>query len=106
MAQDLKKPSPMDSLKLTLGVAGALAGVSVIVVMLWILTDRTVSPPQIAGAKTDQERYDILAKARADDRQTLSTFGWISREKGIVRIPIELAMEKLVAENAQQGMQD
>ena len=100
MAEDSQKPLPMDALKIALGVAGALAGVSVIVVMLWILTDRTVSPPQIAGAKTDQERYDILAKSRADDQQTLSTFGWVNREKGVVRIPIDVAMGKLIEEKA------
>ncbi len=100
MADDSKKTSPIDALKITLGVAGALAGVSVVVVMLWILTDRTVSPPQIAGARTDQQRYQILAKAKADDQQTLSTFGWVNREKGIVRIPIDLAMTKLIEEGA------
>lgn len=100
MAEDQKKTSPMDALKITLGVAGALAGVSVVVVMLWILTDRTVSPPQIEGARTDQERYDMLAKARAEDQQTLGTFGWVNRDKGIVRIPIDLAMAKLIEDSA------
>ena len=100
MAENPPQTSPIDALKITLGVAGALAGVSVIVVMLWILTDRTVNPPQIAGARTDQERYDVLAKSRADDQQTLSTFGWVSREKGIVRIPIDVAMGKLIEEKA------
>ena len=100
MIEDPKKTSPMDALKITLGVAGALAGVSVIVVMLWILTDRTVSPPQIEGAKTDQQRYEILAKVKADDQHTLGTFGWVNRDKGIVRIPIGLAMAKLIEEKA------
>ena len=99
MAETPPQTSPMDALKITLGVAGALAGVCVIVVMLWILTDRNVSPPQIAGAKTDQERYDILAKSRADDQQTLNTFGWVNREKGVVRIPIDVAMGKLIEED-------
>lgn len=90
----------MDALRILAGVTGALAGVAVIVAMLWILTSRDLTQPQIAGARTDAQRDEILAKSRADDQQTLTSYGWINRDKGIVRIPIEDAMAKLAQESA------
>lgn len=90
--------APLDKVKITLGVVGTLAGVCVILVMIAILAHRAVTAPQIAGVKTPAEREEMLRKARADDRETLSTYGWVDRQKGVVRIPIEEAMQKFVAE--------
>lgn len=41
-----------------------------------------------------------LKQARANEEKILSTSGWIDREGGIVRIPIQLSMELL----AQRGL--
>ena len=41
-----------------------------------------------------------LAKQRAAEDSTLSTYGWVDRGAGIVRIPIEQAMQRLVEETA------
>jgi len=90
--------APLDKLKITFGVLGTLAGVSVIVVMIAILANRAVTPPQIAGIKTPAEREELLRKARAEDHQTLTTYAWVDRQKGVVRIPIDVAMQKLIAE--------
>jgi len=37
-----------------------------------------------------------LQQLRAQEEQTLSTYGWIDKNKGVVRIPVDRAMELLV----------
>jgi hypothetical protein len=85
-----------DRIKMFLAVIGTLLGVSVILVMIAILAHRAVTPPQVAGAKSAAERADILRAARASDHERLTTYGWMDRQKGIVRLPIEVAMEHYV----------
>lgn len=48
-----------------------------------------------------QATSDIAAewtRADAEVRQHLQTYGWIDRQAGVVRIPIEVAMQRLVDE--------
>jgi len=48
----------------------------------------------------DQVPFEIdhrVEKWRADYKKALSSYGWVDRAKGIVRIPIEQAMERVVA---------
>jgi len=93
-------PGLKSSWKIALGVAGALAGVLAIGVLLVILVKFALVQPTVAGAMTDQERYDLLSKHRADDQKLLSSYGWVDQSKGIVRLPIEVAMQKLTAERS------
>ncbi len=39
-----------------------------------------------------------LARFRAKEDETLSTYGWVDRQAGVVRIPIERAMEIVAKE--------
>jgi hypothetical protein len=39
-----------------------------------------------------------LARFRAKEEETLSTYGWVDRQAGVVRIPIERAMEIVARE--------
>ncbi len=43
-----------------------------------------------------------LARFRAEEDQTLGSYGWVDEEKGIVRIPIEEAM-RILAERGLPG---
>ena len=54
------------------------------------------NPPAIAGpvALQPDPAHDIAA-FRAQKRQWLGTYGWVDREHGIARIPIERAMALL-----------
>ncbi len=94
------KISVYDAWKILLGVTGALAGVAAIVVLLAILIRYALVHPTIAGGLSDDERYALLAKARAEDEKLLTTYGWMDKGKGIVRLPIDAAMQKLTEENA------
>ena len=93
-------PTPAKSAwKMTLGVSGALAGVLSMAVLLLILLNFALVHPTVAGAMTDQERYDLLSKSRADDQKLLTSYGWVDQSKGIVRLPIDVAMQQLVQEH-------
>jgi hypothetical protein len=87
-----------DAWRLVLGVAGALAGVSVVVLLLVILVKAAYVQPQVAGALSDEQRYELLANTQAEDQRLLTTYGWMDQSKGVVRIPVEAAMHKLIAE--------
>lgn len=91
--------------KIVLGVAGALGGVLVIVLLLWILLKVGLVRPSVSGALTDQQRYDLLSKSRADDEKLLTTYGWMDQSKGVVRLPIDVAMQKLIQERAARPAQ-
>jgi hypothetical protein len=93
--------------------AGLAASALVISVLVWALflyfSDRAVRrgstvdrltqqlpqalPPQ-PRLQTDP-RADLLALREAEDR-VLGTYGWVDRNAGIVRIPIEQAMKLTV----------
>ena len=57
---------------------------------------RTTPPPP---RLQPNPRSDLLA-LRAKEQATLETYGWIDREHGVVRIPIERAIDTL----AKRGM--
>lgn len=61
-----------------------------------------VPRPPLAGARAPQPapRLEVsptaaLAELRAREAEALTTYGWMDREAGIVRIPIERAMEMI-----------
>jgi hypothetical protein len=49
-----------------------------------------------------KKRMDNLKTARDADAKELGTYGWIDKNKGIVRVPIHRAMQLAVAELAKQ----
>jgi hypothetical protein len=55
--------------------------------------ERTRAP----GPRLEEREWETLEKVRADEHEHLDTYGWVDRERGIVRIPIAEAM-KLAAE--------
>jgi hypothetical protein len=91
---------PREAWKIVLGVIAALAGVSLIVFLLAILIHYAYVQPQVAGVLTPTEREALLAKTRADDQKTLTTYGWMDKSKGIVRLPIDVAMQKVIEERS------
>ena len=49
----------------------------------------------------DQEPFEIEARAqhyRVDALKKLHSYGWVDRPKGVIHIPVEKAMEQVLAE--------
>jgi hypothetical protein len=49
-----------------------------------------------------KKRLENLKKLREETEKTLNSYGWVDKNKGIARIPIDRAMELTIAELAQQ----
>jgi hypothetical protein len=93
---------------------GLVAAAVVVVLLLWRLyfvfvareAARQPAPPVMqadpaamapAGPSLQPLPAQDLARFRAEEDLALGTYGWVDKEKGIVRIPIERAM-RLLAE--------
>lgn len=71
------------------------------IVIAFVWKDR--SPPAVAqGGLPAEERAALLQKHREEEQQTLTTYGWVDQANGVVRIPVERAMD-LVLEELNQG---
>lgn len=103
-----------------LAAAGVLVAIAVAVhLILWGVmvvfeksserTDPAISPvasAQVPPAPMLQPTMKYHPTSSSQDMRTLreqnekvlGSYGWVDREKGIVRIPIEVAMEKLLAQ--------
>jgi hypothetical protein len=76
--------------------SGAAIGfiiVSVIFAVLVVIVKFSVNPPAI-----DADRGDVISKALADIRTnevaSLNNAGWVDQSRNIVRLPIDLAIQK------------
>jgi hypothetical protein len=49
-----------------------------------------------------KKRVDNLKTLREDATKALTTYGWVDKNKGVARIPIDRAMELTIAKLAQQ----
>jgi len=56
---------------------------------------RTFAPPAL-----QQNPEADLARMQADQRRRLETYGWVDRDRGIARMPIAEAMDRLVGHGA------
>jgi hypothetical protein len=101
MSAAKEKTTPVDALKIGSGVLGTLGGVILIVILLAVALKYTLVEPSVAGGLTDQQRFDLLTKAQAENERLTTTYGWTDKSKGIVRIPVDLAMRKLIEERKQ-----
>jgi len=53
----------------------------------------------------DQPPFETLRAAertRKDEMERLSSYGWVDREKGVIHVPIDKAIEQLVAEKGKK----
>jgi hypothetical protein len=53
----------------------------------------TIAPP---GPRLQTDAVANLRRFRAEEEKRLNGYSWIDKDKGVVRIPIEQAMKKLV----------
>jgi hypothetical protein len=57
---------------------------------------------KVEGVRTPDDRRTILAEHRTKEQAESTTYGWVDQKAGIVRVPIERAIELTVAEHAQK----
>ncbi len=87
----------------TIGLVGLI--VLTIVVVTWLLGFLSAAkrpqsrPPRTGPAAAEHWRNPPtdLERLRRQETQNLNTYGWIDRDAGVVRIPVERAMELMAA---------
>jgi len=68
----------------------------VLIIVIAYLPNRPAPIPQ--GTKTPEERATILNELRARETDLASSYAWIDQPKGVVRIPLERAMQLTLEE--------
>jgi hypothetical protein len=93
-----QRPSKSGLLPLILTIGGFCL-FAIIIAYAW----KDHSPSTVArGGLTPVERFDLLRLHREEADKNLTTYGWVNKEEGVVRIPIERAME-LTLKDLNQG---
>jgi hypothetical protein len=72
----------------------AIIGTFLIVAVL-VLALRRHEPPALDAARK-AERAKALAELRQAEAQAVAKPGWINKEKGIVRLPVDIAMNTVL----------
>jgi hypothetical protein len=56
----------------------------------------------VEGVKTPAMRKELLAKHRSDEHAGATGYGWVDQKAGIVRLPIDRAIELTVRDQAKK----
>ncbi len=57
---------------------------------------------KVEGVKTPVERKALLAEHKTKEQSESTTYGWVDQKAGVVRIPIERAMDLVVHDQAKK----
>jgi hypothetical protein len=77
------------------GAALGFVVASLIFVVLVVVLKLSVHVPAI-DADASAARAKALAEIRAIENQSLNTAGWVDQSRGIVRLPIDTAMQETI----------
>jgi hypothetical protein len=69
-----------------------------LIVALLVLAMRHYTQPAPVGVNRVEERYKFLQDQRAADAKALNEYDWTDKDKGIVRLPVQRAMELTLQE--------
>jgi hypothetical protein len=56
----------------------------------------------VEGVATPAERKALLTEHRAKEQAAATTYGWADQAKGVVRLPVDRAIELTVRDHAKQ----
>jgi len=88
--------SDFDAARLTACAIGIFG--TFLIVALLVLAMRHYTRPAPVGANRVEERYKFLQDQRAADAKALNEYDWIDKDKGIVRLPVQRAVELTLQE--------
>jgi hypothetical protein len=91
-----------------LGLYAALAGGLVVFLLISLLALRLIFPGSVSGpsdaprSESAKPRLQVnpagdLALHRAAEQKALTGYGWVDHQRGIVRIPIDRAMQDIAS---------
>ena len=88
--------SSFETVSLTAYAVGILG--TFLIVALLVLAMRHYTQPAPVGANRVEERYRFLQDQRGADAKALNEYDWMDKDKGIVRLPVQRAMELTLQE--------
>src|SRR5438270_583292 len=83
-------PSKSNSWAIVLAVIGCFAIFGLILAIAYLPKQPA---PLTQGTKSPEERKALLVEQRAKEASAAQNYGWIDQPKGVVRLPIDRAME-------------
>jgi hypothetical protein len=91
-----QKPPTFETARLTAYAVGIFG--TFLIVALLVLAMRHYTRPESVGASRVEERHRFLQDQRAADAKAINEYDWTDKEKGIVRLPVQRAMELTLRE--------
>src|SRR5947208_17007060 len=88
--------SPIDKARTAALAIGGLG--TFLIAALLVAAMRHYARPEPVGANRVEERYKNLQEQRAADAKALNEYDWQDKDKGIVRLPVQRAVELTVQE--------
>jgi hypothetical protein len=105
MAEDARQTPEIDSRRVLIAGTMIAAAVVVAVAVAWSLmtayggqVHASHAPPGNLRPQLQSRPREDLAEYQAREQARLSTYGWVDRNAGVVRIPVERAMDLLIAD--------
>lgn len=83
----------------TATLVAAVGGFAIFLLILLVAYLPNKAAPAGDGVKTPEQRKAALAELRGKEKTTATTYGWVDKEAGVVRIPIAQAKELIIQEN-------
>ena len=79
-------------------VAAAVGGFAIFALILFIAYLPKKPAPLADGVRTPEQRKAALAELHAKEKAAATTYGWVDQATGIVRIPIDEAVQLTIKE--------
>lgn len=77
----------------TATVIAAIGGLAIFLLILLVAYMPNKAEPAGDGVKTPAERKAALAELRGKEQTAASTYGWVDQPAGVVRLPLDRAIE-------------
>src|SRR5262245_61965452 len=76
-----------------------IGGFAIFVVILLVAYLPNKAAPAGDGVKTPEQRKAALAELHGKEHTTATTYAWVDKDKGVVRIPLDRAIELTIQEH-------
>lgn len=92
--------APSSNSSFTVNLLAAVGGFAIFLLILVVAYLPNQAEPAGDGVKTPEQRKAALAELRGKEKTTATTYGWVDKDAGVVRIPISQAKELIIQENS------
>ncbi len=77
----------------------AIGGFAIFALILVVAYLPNKAAPAGDGVRTPEQRKAALAELRGKEHTAATSYGWVDKDKGVVRLPLERAIELTIQEH-------